>query len=163
MVKMVESPLGPLYLTAAEDGLCGVHYGVPTAFQKEESERAAAYLEQAASQLAAYFSGKLKVFTVALSSQAGTPFQKRVWEELAKIPYGETVSYAGLARRAGCETAVRAVGTANGKNPFAIVVPCHRVIATNGSLGGYNGGLERKSQLLALERQVTRSEKAFSF
>ena len=98
-------------------------------------------------QLAAYFGGELRDFELPLR-MAGTPFQHQVWEGLRAIPYGETVSYAELARRIGRPGASRAVGSANGRNPIAIVVPCHRVIAADGTLGGYGGGLDRKEWLL---------------
>lgn len=102
------------------------------------------------SQLERYFAGSLRRFDVPLSI-VGTEFQRRVWEALRQIPFGSTVSYARLAARIGRPAATRAVGTANGANRLAIVVPCHRVIASNGSLGGYGGGLERKRRLLELE------------
>ena len=106
-------------------------------------------------QLEAYFEGELRDFELPLR-MAGTPFQHLVWEGLRAIPYGETVSYAELARRIGRPGASRAVGSANGRNPIAIVVPCHRVIAADGTLGGYGGGLDRKEWLLQHEAAVTR-------
>lgn len=110
-------------------------------------------LEEAGSQLAAYFAGKLKDFELPLDLQ-GTSFQKRVWDLLLEIPYGETRSYAQIATAAGNPEATRAVGSANGRNPVAIIVPCHRVVQTGGGLGGYGGGLELKRALLALERHA---------
>ena len=101
-------------------------------------------------QLEEYFAGSRRTFAVDFALR-GTPFQRRVWEELCRIPYGETISYAELARRIGRPTAVRAVGLANGANPIAIVVPCHRVIGANGTLTGYGGGLPTKRYLLDLE------------
>jgi methylated-DNA-[protein]-cysteine S-methyltransferase len=101
-------------------------------------------------QLKAYFEGDLHDFDVNLRL-AGTDFQQRVWQALREIPYGETCSYVELADRIGAHNAQRAVGSANGKNPIAIIVPCHRVIASDGGLGGYGGGLDRKCFLLALE------------
>ncbi|MGO9596836.1 MAG: methylated-DNA--[protein]-cysteine S-methyltransferase [Isosphaeraceae bacterium] len=101
-------------------------------------------------QLEAYFDGVSSGFHLALDL-AGTAFQRRVWHELCKIPYGSAISYAELARRIGQPTASRAVGSANGQNPIAIIVPCHRVIASGGGLGGYGGGLERKRWLLEHE------------
>ena len=100
-----------------------------------------------------YFRGKVREFALALAPE-GTPFQVRVWEELRRIPYGETISYAELARRVGDPKAVRAVGRANGSNPIAIVVPCHRVIGADGTLTGYAGGLDKKRALLELEARV---------
>jgi methylated-DNA-[protein]-cysteine S-methyltransferase len=97
-----------------------------------------------------YFAGELFEFQLPLAPE-GTPFQQRVWQELRRIPYGETISYLELARRVGDPKSVRAVGRANGANPIAVVVPCHRVIGADGSLTGYAGGLEKKRALLALE------------
>jgi methylated-DNA-[protein]-cysteine S-methyltransferase len=115
---------------------------------------------EAARQLKAYFAGTLWRFDLPLSP-AGTPFQLRVWNELVGIPYGETCSYGQLADRIGSPTAVRAVGAANGANPIAIVVPCHRVIGSNGKLTGYGGGLPLKQVLLELEAKYAwRSRKA---
>ncbi len=104
----------------------------------------------AVEQLAAYFAGNLRKFDLPLILQ-GTPFQKRAWTELTKIPFGTIVSYGELARRLGNPNASRAVGLANGKNPIAIIVPCHRVIGSNGSLTGFGGGLPRKQYLLEME------------
>lgn len=101
-------------------------------------------------ELALYFDGKLKEFKTPLSF-FGTPFQKRVWEELSTIPYGETCSYASIATAIGKPSAFRAVARANGANKLAIIIPCHRVINSNGELGGYAGGIPRKQQLLTLE------------
>ena len=102
-------------------------------------------------ELDRYFAGKLREFTVPVDP-SGTPFRERVWRELRGIPFSETISYAELARRIGNEKASRAVGGANGANAVCIVIPCHRVIAADGSLGGYSAGLRRKERLLALER-----------
>ncbi len=101
-------------------------------------------------QLAEYFAGERTEFDIPLKL-AGTPFQNRVWQELARIPFGVTISYGELARRVGQPTASRAVGSANGKNPISIIVPCHRVIATSGNLTGYGGGLPNKQWLLQHE------------
>ena len=101
-------------------------------------------------QLAEYFAGGRTAFDVPLALQ-GTDFQRRVWEALLEIPYGETVSYGELARRIESPRAVRAVGLANGRNPVAVIVPCHRVIGADGTLTGYGGGIERKRLLLELE------------
>lgn len=108
---------------------------------------------QAKQQLAAYFDGARTPFELPLAP-TGTAFQKRVWDELTKIPYGTTVSYGELARRIGNPNAARAVGAANGHNPIAVVVPCHRVVGATGKLVGFNSGLERKEALLALEARV---------
>ena len=113
-------------------------------------------LREARRQLEAYFAGELELFDLPVTMH-GTPFQLRVWEALRSIPYGETVSYAEIARRIGNATAVRAVGAANGRNPVPIVVPCHRVIGADGSLTGYGGGIERKKWLLAHEGRARSS------
>lgn len=106
-------------------------------------------------QLNAYFAGKLESFDLPLAPE-GTPFQQKVWKELCQIPYGETISYGELARRIGNASASRAVGLANGSNPIPIVIPCHRVIGSNGKLTGYGGGLDIKEKLLALEKRQRR-------
>lgn len=108
-------------------------------------------LGRAREELDAYFAGRLRSFTVRTRG-AGTPFQQRVWDALRTIPYGETVSYKAIAERVGSPNAMRAVGAANGANPVAIVVPCHRVIGANGALVGYGGGLDRKTWLLEHEQ-----------
>ena len=110
-------------------------------------------LQEAVYQFTEYFEGKRKVFDLTLNPQ-GTAFQKRVWEELGNIPYGKTVSYLELAKRLGDVKAIRAVAAANGRNPLWIVVPCHRVIGSNGDLVGYAGGLHRKKWLLEHESPV---------
>ncbi len=102
-------------------------------------------------ELGEYFAGKRRTFDLPLAPR-GTPFQLAVWERLRTIPYGETISYAQEAERLGNPKAVRAVASANGRNPISILIPCHRVIATGGGLGGYSGGVEKKAFLLALER-----------
>lgn len=108
-------------------------------------------LKEPAAQLTAYFKGALRHFEVPVAPQ-GTAFQQQVWSALQQIPYGETLSYGELARRLGNPKAVRAVGLANGANPISVIIPCHRVIGSNGSLVGYGGGLATKQALLALER-----------
>jgi methylated-DNA-[protein]-cysteine S-methyltransferase len=105
--------------------------------------------------LRAYFGGELEAFDLVLAPK-GTPFQLSVWKKLCQIPFGETISYGELARRIGNPKACRAVGLANGSNPIAIIVPCHRVIGSNGKLTGYGGGLPIKEKLLALERRQLR-------
>ena len=112
-------------------------------------------MREAIRQLAAYFAGELEIFDLPLAPE-GTPFQLAVWRRLNDIPYGETISYGELARRLGNPKASRAVGLANGANPIPIVIPCHRVIGSNGKLTGYGGGLPIKEKLLALERRQLR-------
>lgn len=157
-VKMqiqISSPVGSLFLVASDKGLCGIYRKKqPLSVSKLGSTLAAKqekHLRQAATELADYFTGRRKTFTVALDLE-GTPFQKQVWAQLSKIPYGQTCSYKDIAKGIRNEKAVRAVGSANGKNPACIIVPCHRVIAHDGSLGGYSGGLKMKKTLLEIER-----------
>lgn len=111
-------------------------------------------LEQCQRQLTDYFAGQLTVFDLPLCA-VGTPFRMRVWAELQKIPYGETISYGELARRIGAPNACRAVGGANHHNPISIIIPCHRVISADGSLGGYGGGVEMKRWLLEMESSIS--------
>lgn len=141
---VIPSPLGPLTLCADASAVTALRFGdfgmcSPTSL-----------LEQGAEELHEYFAGHRNAFTLPLRC-GGTPFQRRVWESLLGIPYGRTISYRDLAERAGCPKGFRAVGAANGKNPLPILIPCHRVIAADGTLGGYTGGLDRKRFLLALE------------
>ncbi len=151
------SPVGPLLLAGDESALFLVSF--------ENGNRAVAVsgewklnkspFKEVIRQLKAYFVGELKLFDVPLSL-AGTEFQLQVWNALRKIPYGETISYAKLAREIGNPKAVRAVGLANGQNPIPIIIPCHRVIGSDGSLTGFDGGLPNKRKLLALEsRQMS--------
>ena len=144
------TPIGELLLIADDDGaLTAVHlpgrHGSTDDLQRDD-----ALLEPARRQLTEYFAGERTSFDLPLRA-TGAPFQLRVWGKLASIPYGETVSYGEIARELGHPTASRAVGAANGRNPIAIVVPCHRVIGANGSLTGYAGGLDQKRALLDLE------------
>lgn len=137
-----------LFLTANERALTGVYFTPRNPSpQGEEGFRVRSLAEQ---QLAEYFSGQRKVFDLPLEF-TGTDFQKRVWSALLTIPYGETRSYADIAKQVGSPKAVRAVGLANSKNPISIIVPCHRVIGSDGKLTGYAGGLHNKEYLLRLE------------
>ncbi|WP_243900742.1 methylated-DNA--[protein]-cysteine S-methyltransferase [Glycomyces niveus] len=147
----MESPLGLMAVSAVDAGVTYVHMGVEEMKDAWGPEEATPVLGAAVDQLEAYFAGDLKDFDLPLAA-AGTAFQHKVWKELCRIPYGETVSYMDIAERIGDRKAVRAVGLANGRNPIAIVVPCHRVIGANGKLTGYAGGLWRKERLLSLER-----------
>ena len=136
------SPVGDLQLHAdAECRLTGVY------MRHDGSGGQDGPFDAAGDQLDAYFAGELESFDLPLAPH-GTPFQLRVWDELTRIPYGETISYLELALRLGERKLVRAVGTANGRNPLSIIVPCHRVIGADGTLVGYGGGLERKRWLL---------------
>ena len=144
------SPLGQIRATATARGISELTF-VNRSFATTSAEIANPHLKKLRTELDRYFDGKLRKFCVKLDL-AGTPFRLWVWQELARIPYGETISYIELARRVGNPKASRAVGGANGANPVCILIPCHRVIAADGSLGGYSAGLSRKEKLLALER-----------
>ncbi len=149
--RVIESLVGPLALLSSKRGICGVYFG----HRVERSEllgdnRRDRFLNQAEEELRRYFDRKLERFEVALDAR-GTSFQRSVWRELVKIPYGETRSYGDLAENLENPGAVRAVGMANGANPISILVPCHRVIGRDGKLTGFGGGLEIKRRLLSLE------------
>ncbi|MCX4904187.1 methylated-DNA--[protein]-cysteine S-methyltransferase [Streptomyces sp. NBC_00878] len=150
---VIDSPYGLLTLVATDGVLSGLYMTDQRHRPPEETfgEPDDTPFTEAIDELRAYFAGELKEFTVELHLD-GTPFQRSVWEQLQKIPYGETRSYGELADALGNPAASRAVGLANGKNPLGIIVPCHRVVGANGSLTGYGGGLERKRQLLDFER-----------
>ena len=151
--RSLDSPIGPLLLAADEKGLRFVLFsrGRHEVTPDPGWEPDRGLLKEPVKQLNAYFAGTLRTFDVPLAP-AGTLFQSQVWRALCEIPYGETTSYGELARRIGNPRAVRAVGLANGSNPISIIIPCHRVIGSNGSLVGYGGGLPIKQALLALER-----------
>lgn len=148
-----ESPFGRLTLTANPRGLDGLFFP-GRAPSLDESARRPELFEQAIFQLDEYFAGTRQAFDLALDLSAGTPFQRAVWDELEAIPYGETVSYGELAGRIGRLDRIRAVGAAVGRNPLPIIVACHRVIAADGSLTGYLGGIQRKQALLDTEKAV---------
>ncbi len=152
--KIMESPVGPLAIAGDDAGLRFIlfHADKPASRpQPDWQESNRGVVRETVRQLKAYFSRKLTRFDLPLSPE-GTPFQLTVWRELERIPYGEVISYGELARRIGKPKASRAVGAANGANPIPIVVPCHRVIGSNGTLTGFGGGLPIKEKLLALER-----------
>ena len=152
----IDSPVGPLVLAWTERGLSHILFpieGEPAAADPSWQLASEAAFETAA-QLAAYFAGDLRDFDLPLAPE-GTPFQLRVWGELSQIPYGHTISYGELARRVGNPRASRAVGAANGRNPLPIVVPCHRVVGSNGQLIGFGGGLAVKEFLLKLEDRAS--------
>ena len=153
----MESPIGELLLVGDGDTLHGLYMqdGRKPKQIAPSWKAAAAPFADVKTQLEEYFAGARTTFQVPLAA-AGAPFEREVWHALETIPYGETVSYGEIARRVGQPTAARAVGTANGRNPIAVIVPCHRVIGANGSLTGYGGGLERKQLLLELERGQAR-------
>jgi methylated-DNA-[protein]-cysteine S-methyltransferase len=150
---VVPSPIGPLTLTAEDGALIAIDFGAPAGYADGAAAPAAPVnpvLAEAAQQLAAYFAGERHEFDLPLRP-TGTPFQLTVWEALRRIPYGETVTYGELAAAIGRPAAARAIGSANHRNPLAIVVPCHRVIGADGTLTGYAGGLSAKAALLSLE------------
>jgi methylated-DNA-[protein]-cysteine S-methyltransferase len=159
---LIPSPFGAMLLRAEEDALTGLYFVGQKYFPPDgphfpdaastASVAPPRVLAESAEQLAEYFAGERQRFTVPLQ-MAGSTFQRRVWSELVKIPFGEIASYGQLALRLGLPVGnARAVGAANGRNPVSIIVPCHRVISSAGELTGYAGGLERKAGLLALER-----------
>ena len=162
-----DTPIGTLRLVGDEQGLDRVDLPNAAAREPDASWQRARRtlptpLRATKRQLAEYFDGTRRDFDLPLSAD-GTAFQRRVWNELCRIPYGETISYGELARRIGKPTASRAVGTANGRNPLAIVVPCHRVIGADGTLTGYGGGLLAKKALLVLERRVAGTDSSLPF
>jgi methylated-DNA-[protein]-cysteine S-methyltransferase len=153
MYTSIDSPIGELLLLGDGEALHGLYMQEgrkPIRIASSWIESAATFAD-VRTQLGAYFGGERTTFDTRLS-MAGNSFELRVWRALSDIPYGETVSYGELARRLGQPTAARAVGLANGRNPIAVIVPCHRVIGADGSLTGYGGGLERKRLLLELEQ-----------
>lgn len=150
--EKLESPIGELLLLGDEDALTAIRFEDEDGAREVGADwrRGGSALEEAARQLTAYFAGERTEFDLCLAPR-GTPFMKRVWKELERIPFGATISYGELARRVGNPNASRAVGAANGKNPIPIVVPCHRVIGADGSLTGFAGGLDIKRRLLRHE------------
>ena len=148
-----KSPQGQMILTATPKGLAGVYFKGQKHFpEKRGWQRDARHpvLRRAKRELAEYFAGRRTHFSVALDPQ-GTPFQRSVWRQIAKVRFGRTLSYGELARRAGHPGSARAAGAATGRNPIGVIVPCHRIMGADGSLTGYAGGLARKRALLALE------------
>lgn len=149
-----DSPIGRIRLEATETAICRAEW---VANPEEGSEEAPTpLLEEAVRQLKAYFAGERTTFDLPLLPE-GTPFQQRVWQELRKIPYGARISYGELARRTGNPKACRAVGSANGKNPIFILIPCHRVVQSGGAIGGYAYGGGIKAFLLELEARGDKS------
>ena len=158
----LDTPIGQLILVMDGERLCAVGFGPDCSYLQRHLKqnyrgRGLRPLEGSSSVVAdvrAYFAGDIAALDRIEVSPIGTDFQKAVWQALRRIPHGETVSYGELARQLGRPGASRAVGTANGSNPIPIVIPCHRVIASDGTLGGYGGGLDRKRWLLAHERAL---------
>lgn len=152
-----DSPLGLMRLAANPQGLCGVWFEGQRHQADASSWPAVAdhpLLHQAMTQLTQYFAGQRRQFELALDLSAGTPFQQAVWQALQGLAFGQTCSYSALSAQMGRPTAVRAVSSAVARNPLSIIVPCHRVLGTNGDLTGYAGGLERKTALLKLESSL---------
>lgn len=154
---LYESPHGQMLLVAVEEGLSGIYFegqkyhpGIVPDWLRDAHH---APLRQMKRELAEYFGRERERFDTALAPQ-GTPFQQSVWKAISSVTFGETITYGELARRAGCPGSVRAVGSATGRNPLTIVVPCHRIVGASGSLTGYAGGLDRKRALLALESRT---------
>ncbi|MCI3933928.1 MULTISPECIES: methylated-DNA--[protein]-cysteine S-methyltransferase [unclassified Streptomyces] len=149
---VIDSPYGPLTLVATDGTLSGLYMTEQRHRPAEETfgDRDPDGFDAATEQLTAYFAGELTRFDLPLRLD-GTPFQQSVWQQLLKIPYGQTRTYGELADALGKPAASRAVGLANGKNPIGVIVPCHRVIGAGGGLTGYGGGLDRKRRLLELE------------
>lgn len=163
----IETPLGRMIAVASARGICILEFlerrTTPSAARAFSRKLGAAvvagsnpHVDRLKAELEAYFAGALRRFGAPLDLR-GTPFQRAVWRQLSRVPYGATVSYTELARRAGRRAAVRATGHANGRNPVSIVVPCHRVVGSDGALRGYGGGLWRKERLIALEREAVSS------
>lgn len=157
--RRVQSPLGTILIAATATGLTGLWFTEnqrylpaqvtgPGAWPEDLEQ---AVLKQVSQQLTEYFAGQRSDFDVPLDLRCGTAFQQSVWQALLKIPLGETLSYGQISQQIGNPAAVRAVGGAVGRNPVSIIVPCHRVIGSNGTLTGYGGGLDRKTALLRLE------------
>ena len=151
----IASPLGPLVLASDGAALTGVWFDgqryQPPIGEGWQRRRDLPILRRSAAELAEYFAGERREFGLTLAP-SGTPFQRAVWDAIASVPCGETITYSDLAARARQPRAIRAAGAATGRNPLSIVIPCHRIVGANGALTGYAGGLERKRALLALER-----------
>ncbi|WP_283775743.1 methylated-DNA--[protein]-cysteine S-methyltransferase [Rhizomonospora bruguierae] len=157
---VVDSPIGELSIAADEEGVCGFAFqAVPEAERLPAAEPmgavTGAHLGAAARQLAEYFAGQRTEFALPLHARRGSAFERAVWAELSRIPYGETRTYGQVAAAAGDPGAARAVGVACNRNPIAVIVPCHRVVGAGGKLVGFGGGLPRKRYLLELEARVS--------
>jgi methylated-DNA-[protein]-cysteine S-methyltransferase len=154
----LKSTQGPVYMAATERGLAGMWFtdqrhlpDVSSWKRCDDATTSPTIIQEAFKQLQAYFAGKLQQFDLPLDLSAGTAFQQSVWQAILAIPYGKTATYSAVSRALGNPLAIRAVGTATGRNPIGIVVPCHRVMGADGSLTGYAGGLHRKEAFLKLE------------
>ncbi len=160
-ITLKTQALGELLLVASETKLVGVYFAdckhSPQIRADWKRDPRHPILKQAHAELLEFLKGERTAFSVPLQF-AGTKFQEKVWTQLSRIPFGETISYSELARRVGSPRAVRAAGSANGKNPLGVLIPCHRVISKDGGLGGYAGGLDRKTRLLDLEKKASCSK-----
>jgi len=149
-----DTPLGPMLAIAHDGALASLDFTdakyARLIADDWREDRGPGVLRDCVRQVAEYFAGTRRRFELALGAE-GTPFQRRVWDQIARIPYGKTITYADLAARSGAPGSARAAGAATGRNPLAIVVPCHRVVGARGELTGYAGGVPRKARLLALE------------
>lgn len=152
-----ESPCGQMLLVARDEGLSGVYFegqkyypSIDPTWRRDEQQ---SLIAQARRELTEYFAGKRQRFELALAPE-GTPFQRSIWQAIARVGFGETISYGQLAQSAGYPGKARAAGAATGRNPLTIIIPCHRIVASNGALTGYAGGLERKHALLSLESRM---------
>jgi methylated-DNA-[protein]-cysteine S-methyltransferase len=152
-----QSPHGRMLLVADDNALTGVSFAgqkyAPRVAKDWQRDASHAPLAKAKRELAEYFAGRLKRFSVRLAPR-GTPFQRKVWKAIAGVGFGRTIPYAELARRAGRPGSARAAGAATGRNPIGIIVPCHRIVGSNGALTGYAGGLAKKRALLELEARA---------
>jgi methylated-DNA-[protein]-cysteine S-methyltransferase len=148
----VDSPVGLLEIQCTEEGVRSVNFVEKRVYETDENE----HVQLVIKQLTEYFAGKRKVFDMPFDLE-GTPFQQRVWQALLTVPFGKTRSYMDIAKAVGDTKAIRAVGTANGSNKIAIIIPCHRIIGSDGSLTGYAGGLHRKKWLLDFEIPPTQT------
>jgi methylated-DNA-[protein]-cysteine S-methyltransferase len=149
-----ESPMGRMLIVATDDGLNGLYFVDQKYYREVEADWTQApnhpVVRQTAREMQEYFAGKRKEFEVGLAPE-GTTFQSQVWKAISSVKYGTNITYSELARRAGHPDAIRAAGTATGRNPITIIVPCHRIVGSDGSLTGYAGGLDRKRALQELE------------
>ena len=153
--KLINSPIGPITMVAESNAITGLYFGdVQSNLASSEQTSAFEVLSQCEEELNSYFAGKLKEFKVPVLAK-GTPFREKVWEALRQIPYGKTARYRDIAECIGNPKSVRAVGGANHHNPVSIIIPCHRVLGSDGSLTGYGGGMEAKQWLLELEARYT--------
>ena len=149
----MHTPIGEIEIKHELEFIYEIHFGKENSTKIGEQKKVTALIKETRKQLKNYFAGELKSFNLPLKLE-GTEFQIKVWHELCKIPFAKTISYLQLAKQLGDEKCIRAAASANGKNPFAIIIPCHRVIGTNGNLTGYAGGLWRKHWLLEHEAKV---------